>query len=314
MEYKKYKDQIDKLLASEYRITTINRANNYVNTKIYSSAKIKEFKIYNELYNLNKNGSDIYITPLSQSYYYLVIDDIKSEEMINELKIEFGKPILHLETSEKNYQFIYMVSKREANQKLANFFVKAMNKKYGDPKFAGAVHPFRLAGFRNKKEGRNDFLVKAIEEKDEDDIRFKVFNFLKIMDENEYIQNCIKNPNILLTTNNTNNNNDIEINEIKQVDRNSEEYLEISKFFNKEKNRWIGLAKKQKWCLDDSVIDFNAIKNTLNKYAEYKNICAAVLDDNKREHTEDYTIRTIKKALDKLEEEHKKENKKGFSI
>lgn len=311
MEYKKYEDQIDTLLAKKYRITTINRTNNCVNTKIYNSSEIKEFKIYNELYNLNKNRTDIYITPLSDYCYYLVIDDIKSEEMVNELKMEFGKPILHLETSEKNYQFIYTVSKSEANQKLANFFVQAMNKKYGDPKFAGAVHPFRLAGFRNKKEGRNDFLVKAIEK---DDIRFKVFNFLKIMNENEYIQNYIKNPNILLTTTNNNTNNDVEINEIKQVDRNSEEYLEISKFFNKEKNRFMGLAKKQKWVLDDSVIDFNAIKNTLNKYAEYKNICAAVLDDNKREHTEDYTIRTINKALEKLEEEHKKENKKGFSI
>lgn len=311
MEYKKYENQIDTLLAPEYRITTINRVNNCVNTKIYSSKEIKEFNIYKELYNLNKNKTDIYITPLSDYYYYLVIDDIKTEEAVNEIKMEFGKPILHLETSEKNYQFIYTVSKSEANQKLANFFVKAMNKKYGDPNFSGASHAFRVAGFRNKKEGRNDFLVRAIEK---DDIRFKVFNFPKIMYRNEYIHDCIKNPNILHTTNNNTNNNDIEINEIKQVDRNSEEYLEISKFFNKEKNRWIGLAKKQKWCLDDSVIDFNAIKNTLNKYAEYKNICAAVLDDNKREHTEDYTIRTINKVLEKLEEEHKKENKKGFSI
>ncbi|NUF50689.1 DNA-primase RepB domain-containing protein [Gilliamella sp. ESL0250] len=311
MEYTKYIKQIDTLLAQTYRITTINRTNNCVNTKIYNSSEIKEFKIYNELYNLNKNGSDIYITPLSDYYYYLVIDDIKTEEAVDEIKMEFGKPILHLETSEKNYQFIYIVSKKEANQKLANFFVKAMNKKYGDPNFSGAVHAFRVAGFRNKKEGRNDFLVKAIEK---DDIRFKVFNFLKIMHRNEYIHNCIKNPDILHTTNNNTNNNDIEINEIKQVDINGEEYLEISRFFNKEKNRFIGLAKKQKWVLDDSVIDFNAIKNTLNKYAEYRNICAAVLDDNKREHTEDYTIRTINKALEKLEEEHKKENKKGFSI
>ena len=45
---------------------------------------------------------------------------------------------------------------RKDEQSLANKLVVAINKKYGDLKFTGVVHPFRLAGFCNKKPGKGN--------------------------------------------------------------------------------------------------------------------------------------------------------------
>ena len=48
------------------------------------------------------------------------------------------------------------VSKKEhdGENTLANAMVEKLNKDYGDPKFTGVSHPFRMAGFSNKKENK----------------------------------------------------------------------------------------------------------------------------------------------------------------
>lgn len=301
--------EITALSADKYRITIINRTNNKAKTEVINCLAIENCNLHKELKELNNKNYDIYITPLSEQYYYFVVDDIKTDEALEELKKEFGEPRLHLETSENNHQFIYRVDKKDASPEIANLFVRAMNKKYGDPNFSGAEHAFRLAGFRNKKEGRNNFLVKIIEQHIDFSKLTKVFDFKEILKTNEYIKNYINNPTATIKSVN----NNIQMNNINKINRTSEEYVEISKFFNNSKKRWEGLAKKQGWCLDDSVIDFNAIKETLKKYADYMGVCGAVLDDNRREHTEDYTIRTLEKALAKNEQEQKQKSDKTLA-
>jgi hypothetical protein len=37
--------------------------------------------------------------------------------------------------------------------------VMKLNKKFGDEKFSGVIHPFRMAGFSNKKAGKNNYLT-----------------------------------------------------------------------------------------------------------------------------------------------------------
>lgn len=301
--------EITALNADKYRITIINRANNKAKTEVINCLAIENCNLHKELKELNNKNFDIYITPLSEQYYYFVVDDIKTDEALEELKNEFGEPKLHLETSENNYQFIYRVDKKDASPEIANLFVRAMNKKYGDPNFSGAEHAFRLAGFRNKKKDRNNFLVRIIEQHIDFSKLTKVFDFKEILKTNEYIKNYINNPTATIKSVN----NNIQMNNINKINRTSEEYVEISKFFNNSKKRFEGLAKKQGWCLDDSVIDFNAIKDTLKKYSDYKDVCGAVLDDNRREHTEDYTIRTLEKALAKNEQEQKQKADKALA-
>ena len=46
---------------------------------------------------------------------------------------------------------------------MANKVLAGINKKYGDPALNGAVHAFRLAGFANKKEGRNSAFTTVVQ-------------------------------------------------------------------------------------------------------------------------------------------------------
>ena len=48
-------------------------------------------------------------------------------------------------------------------QAVANKLVQQLNLKFGDPKFSGVVHPFRMAGFANKKPKKGSPFTKIVE-------------------------------------------------------------------------------------------------------------------------------------------------------
>lgn len=113
----------------------------------------------------NARGYDIYITPIDQQHHYMVVDDM-TPASVDRLKRSGFAPTLIQTSSEGNQQCVLKVPRKidfKDEQKLANQLVQHFNKQVGDPNFSGVIHPFRMAGFSNKKEGRNDFFTRIIE-------------------------------------------------------------------------------------------------------------------------------------------------------
>jgi hypothetical protein len=104
-----------------------------------------------ELRRRNAMGWDVYITPISQEYHYVLVDDIK-RAAYDEFRKGYS-PALIQSSSPDNVQAILKVPKlaRKDEQSLANKVMSEINKRFGDPKISGVIHPFRMAGFMNTK-------------------------------------------------------------------------------------------------------------------------------------------------------------------
>lgn len=109
-------------------------------------------------------GYDIYITPIDKSHHYLLIDD-STPEKIDKMRSEGFSLALVQESSAGNVQAILKTPRLDqpGEQKAANALVVTLNKAYGDPKLSGVIHPFRMAGFANKKPGRGNPFTRIID-------------------------------------------------------------------------------------------------------------------------------------------------------
>lgn len=109
-------------------------------------------------------GYDIYITPIDSEHHYLLIDD-STPEKVDDMRSEGFAPALVQESSAGNVQAILKIPRliQPGEQKAANALVVTLNKKYGDPKLSGVIHPFRMAGFSNKKPGRDNVFTRVID-------------------------------------------------------------------------------------------------------------------------------------------------------
>ena len=102
----------------------------------------------------NSQGYNVYVTPIKDLEHYIVLDDTTSAAL-DALKAHGFMPCLIQESSPGNLQAIFRVERQpdfEREQSTANAVVCRLNMKFGDPAFSGVVHPFRLAGFANRKE------------------------------------------------------------------------------------------------------------------------------------------------------------------
>jgi len=172
--------QLGAILCDQYRITLKPRLDglrpeNYGNVaekvrkksgtqeRFWSASELISEMIIRDLTKKNMAGYDIYITPISLSHHHLVIDDV-TQAKLEALLAGGYKPSLILASSEDNCQIILIVSKIGGpdEQSIANRLVRKINQEYGDIKFTGVVHPFRLAGFFNKKQGRGDAIATVL--------------------------------------------------------------------------------------------------------------------------------------------------------
>jgi len=159
--------------AEKYRITAVPRTDKGYfrnlgrrgETETFFTVEDLVHKIV-ELRTLNARGYDIYITPIDAKFHYIVVDDLTPETLAELLKDGY-KPTLVQKSSQGNYQAVIKVEKKEGRteQSFANSAVLELNCRYGDPKFSGVIHPFRLAGFSNKKPGRNNAFTQVVKEK-----------------------------------------------------------------------------------------------------------------------------------------------------
>ena len=145
--------QLDSIDADIYRVTLIN----FVNDRrvVHGEFNTEELLSYDMLENLNyKNffkNENIYITPYSLKWDYFLIDDVKN---LNEIRDKY-KVCSIVETSPNNFQIIIKTNKIDVDEDIKNAIFKKLNKEYGDPAITARIHPFRLAGYKNKKQKYN---------------------------------------------------------------------------------------------------------------------------------------------------------------
>lgn len=111
----------------------------------------------------NMKGRDIYLTPIDAAHHYLVVDDM-TPETLTAMTGQGWSPALVQESSAGNRQAVLKVPRIDGpnEQRVANALVVSLNREFGDPNFSGAIHPFRMAGFANKKPGRDNAFTRII--------------------------------------------------------------------------------------------------------------------------------------------------------
>lgn len=162
------------LAAPEYRITLTQRqgGSQRINLgkergpdgaeRFYSPEAVRDLIPY--LSRQNLLGYDIYITPIDKQQHFVLIDD-STPEKVAEMRAQGFSPALVQQSSEGNVQAILRLPRQDEpqEQKAANALMVRLNREWGDPKISGVVHPFRMAGFSNKKPGKADVFTRVLD-------------------------------------------------------------------------------------------------------------------------------------------------------
>ena len=157
---KAIQQQLDALAAPSYRVTLMRQlGGDQVGQNLGKSKDKPEEKTWTKseiltmipaLTAQNAAGANVFITPIDPSARHILIDDLAPDDM-SKLDERHYRPAVVTETSPGNYQAVLKVSS-DLEEQATNEFFKAINREIGDPKITGLKHPFRLAGFQNRKE------------------------------------------------------------------------------------------------------------------------------------------------------------------
>lgn len=113
----------------------------------------------------NARGNDVYVTPIDPDFHYVLLDDLHRDGLDRLLEDGYDPCWVGLSSAD-NYQAVLKIpvgpdGKTPAEQSLLNTYMRELNVSYGgDEKISAVIHPFRTAGFRNKKTGRGDVETK----------------------------------------------------------------------------------------------------------------------------------------------------------
>lgn len=130
--------------------------------KTYDAAEVRALIPYLSAHNTR--GRDIYLTPMDPDHHYMVVDDMTPTALEDFLAAGYA-PALVQESSAGNRQAVLKVKKEQGRdeQKAGNAVVVDLNRRFGDPNFSGVIHPFRMAGFSNKKPGRGNAFTRILQ-------------------------------------------------------------------------------------------------------------------------------------------------------
>jgi len=116
--------------------------------RFYSRADIENMIPYLR-YENNVGGRHIFITPMDDHAYYVLLDDLRvSPEKLEEKGF---KPCLVQKTSWDSTQAVLKVPKADVARDDVVKVFNELNKEMGDTSISGLRHPMRMAGFRNLK-------------------------------------------------------------------------------------------------------------------------------------------------------------------
>ena len=167
------KRQAESLACDQYRISLMRDSvgRNFSNSSNENLSNERFFNVNDVLDSIEKLRMEnakkwnVFITPIDCDHHYLVVDDVPDVEAVAEFKKLGYTPCLVQLSSKDSIQCILKIPKNigRNEQKFANKLVVELNTKYGDKQFQGVIHPFRLAGFSNKKANRNNEFTKILE-------------------------------------------------------------------------------------------------------------------------------------------------------
>jgi len=152
--------QLDALAAPGYRVTVMtNRDGKRIGHNLGKAQDGSEtlfdragmLNLIPRLIAENARGGNVFITPIDPAVHHVLADDL-SIDSLAELKSRGYSPAVVLETSPGNHQAVLKVPVGAAPKDAANEWFKDLNRDLGDQKITGMVHPFRLAGFENRKD------------------------------------------------------------------------------------------------------------------------------------------------------------------
>lgn len=286
--------QAGALGAPTYRLTLKGRLEglptyNYGKKKDGSEHFYTQAEVANLLPKLsreNARGFDVYVTPIDSAHHYIVIDDMRDDSM-KQLRADGFEPCLVQQSSHDNWQAIVKVPKAANEQSQANELVGELNRRYGDPKFSGVVHPFRLAGFSNKKPGKNGAFTRVVEAVQR--VCSKAADMLaSIKDRVEKastrsIERYDRERRILVASTATG------------APRDAVEA------FRRSYAKHTGLANSNGWVLDDSRLDWAATIDLLKSGYSRGDVARALLDSSpsvfdRHNDPQDYATRTVENA------------------
>lgn len=293
--------QLETLNNTLYSVLILDRTtdkatklNKFGNTSL-NKEDILNFR--NVLLNKNKNGCDIYIKNEYGKFYNVVIDDL-TKEKTKEL-LELINCDLIIKSSENNYQAIINIEKSLFNIEEINFITKYLNEAFGDLKFAGANHYFRLVSFNNKKAKNNNELVELVNFNNKKTKEETINLLKKFIEENKVLES---------KSNSTNKKASSVVKE--EINNKAREEIAVE-LMNKE----LEFCKKRFKALDFSAVDFRIVKRLYKNGFNENEIAYLFLKYNDFEvrhaNPGDYLNRTINKAVTEyLEQAEDKERAK----
>ena len=166
---------VDALNAKAYAITLLDRSRangrdrscNFIhnNSKLFKRQDF-DYDMLKALASQNLRNFDVFITPLDEHKFYILVDDMDAAG-VERFKSSGFAPSVVIETSKNNYQMVVRVQKDFAVTGLvykAHAVFKHLNATYGATGMqGGVVHAFRVPMYYNKKPGRNDYGVRLAE-------------------------------------------------------------------------------------------------------------------------------------------------------
>lgn len=158
-----WRRQLDTLGADRYRLTMFHRDEGRTFRAGKHKGEIQEaFWTADQLLASVQETSrrnwqrdyNVYITPFSDTLTYFLVDDVMPEAKARMDAAGF-RPLLHQQTSWHSWQAVLAVPKADMGddpgRRLANLVFQRLNQAYGDAGIGGQIHPFRAAGFQNRK-------------------------------------------------------------------------------------------------------------------------------------------------------------------
>lgn len=256
--------------------------------RFYSRDAVRDLIPY--LSRQNLLGYDVYVTPIDSRQHFILIDD-STPAQIEDMRARGFAPALVQQSSEGNVQAVLRLPRRDERQeqKAANALMVQLNRMWGDPKISGVIHPFRMAGFANKKAGRGDAFTRVLDAagvicgKATDMLeraRQKLREAMQARKERPAPTTMAQRP----------------------ADALPEPSDAAESRFDALRRREIGLAERQGWTLNDSALDFRAATAMAQEGWKPDEIAAAIVArspfvvDRHRDAL-GYAARTVENAL-----------------
>ncbi len=302
---KRWEEQSRALGAQRYRITCVPRIEGRGTWVVGKKGDTEEFYTAEQVGDMiemlsakNAQGYDIYVTPIDPSRHYFLLDDLKKEQ-VDKIMDSDLKPSLVMESSKDNYQVLFVCERRmesandDKEDEAAKQVLNALKKRYGADQNVGLTQPFRMAGFNNKKQGRNNFIVKLHywSEQMSEKIRETIDKVKKaiVVDKQEKTVNVSRAH--------------------KPSDRTQPSkaaYEDFKKLWRRHRDFAYTKVKNGEWeKLDLSVVDFRAVKDMLKKGYDAEEVVLCLYHspklDERHADIDDYVERTVKKAEMKID-------------